>query len=146
MKTNRRRFLQQTAALLPLVSAWPVRAAQAAPTFKFDPSQNIIPAPDDPAQWPEFRVALAQWRTETRARLHYNDALYRRKEFAWASANYSCCFLMVCDETFCDWRAGRYTVDAFVEHGKREFGGYDSVVLWHAYPRIGVDERNQFDF
>jgi hypothetical protein len=30
---------------------------------------------------------------------------------------------MVCDETFFDWRAGRYAVDAFVEHGQREFGG-----------------------
>jgi formylglycine-generating enzyme required for sulfatase activity len=146
VNTNRRRFLQQTAALLPLLSAWPVRARQAAPAFRFDPSQNIIPAPDDPAQWPEFCDALAQWRAATSARLYHNDALYRRKEFAWASANYCCCFLMVCDETFYDWRAGRYTVDAFVEQGQREFGGYDSAVLWHAYPRIGVDERNQFDF
>jgi formylglycine-generating enzyme required for sulfatase activity len=146
VKTSRRRFLHQTAVLLPLVSAWPVRAAQAATAFKFDPSENIIPAPDDPAQWPEFRDALAQWRAETRTRLQYSDALYRRKAFAWSSANYSCCFLMVCDETFYDWQAGRYTVGAFVEHGQREFGGYDSVVLWHAYPRIGVDERNQFDF
>jgi len=143
---TRRCFLQQTAALLPLLSAWPVRARQAAPAFKFDPSKDIIPAPDDPAQWPEFRDALARWRAQTRARLNYSDALYGRKEFAWASRNYCCCFLMVCDETFYDWRAGRYTVDAFVEHGQREFGGYDSVVLWHAYPRIGVDERNQFDF
>ena len=146
MKTNRRRFLQQTAALPLLVSAWPLRARQAGPTFRFDAPKDIIAAPDDPAQWPEFRNALAQWRAETRTRLHYNDSLYCRKEFAWASSNYSCYFLMACDETFYDWRVGRYTVDAFVEHGKRQFGGYDSVVLWHAYPRIGVDERNQFDF
>jgi formylglycine-generating enzyme required for sulfatase activity len=146
VKTNRRRFLQQTAALLPLVSAWPLRAAQAATAFKFDPSKDLIPAPDGPAQWPDFRAALSQWRADTKTRLHYSDALYGRKEFVWASRNYACCFLMVCDETFYDWRAGRYTVDAFIEHGIREFGGYDSVVLWHAYPRIGVDERNQFDF
>src|SRR6516164_5148509 len=53
---------------------------------------------------------------------------------------------MMCDETFYDWRTGRYSVKEFLKQGRREFGGYDSVVLWHAYPRIGLDERNQFDF
>ena len=53
---------------------------------------------------------------------------------------------MVWDEQFYDYRSGRYTVDDFLNEGEREFGGYDSIVLWQAYPRIGVDERNQFDF
>ena len=53
---------------------------------------------------------------------------------------------MLCDETFYDWRRARYTVDAFLERHERDFGGFDSVVLWHAYPRIGIDERNQFDY
>jgi len=131
---------------LSVMGAWRLGAGEAPSGLKFNPAQNIIPAPDDPAQRPAFRKTLACWREQTKARLKYSDALYGRKEFAWSAANYSCCFLMLCDEKFYDHRAGRYTVDAFLDHGQREFGGYDSVVLWHAYPRIGVDQRNQFDF
>ncbi len=142
-----RRIFSTLAALgLAVMPASEASAAESSPAWRFDPSQNVIPAPADPAQWPAYRNALAKWREQTRAKLNYSDAFYRRKEFAWSASNYSCCFLMVCDETFYDWRTGRYTVDAFLDHGQREFGGYDSVVLWHAYPRIGVDERNQFDF
>jgi formylglycine-generating enzyme required for sulfatase activity len=107
---------------------------------------QIFQPPGDPDEWPAFRDALDEWREQTRARLRYDDALYRRPEFAWSASNYSCGFLMLCDETFYDRRSGRYTVDTFLEVHRREFGGLDSVVLWHAYPRIGVDERNQFDY
>jgi formylglycine-generating enzyme required for sulfatase activity len=107
--------------------------------------ENLIPAPDNPSEWSSFRAALAAWRRETRERLGYSDALYARKEFAWAASSYSCCFLMLCDEAFYDAERGCYTPETFLEHGLREFGGYDSVVLWHAYPRIGFDDRNQFD-
>ena len=41
---------------------------------------------------------------------------------------------------------GEFTVDAFLDYGAREFGGFDAVVLWHAYPVIGIDERNQWDY
>ena len=47
---------------------------------------------------------------------------------------------------FIDPETSEYTVNKFLEYGENEFGGFDQVLLWQAYPRIGFDERNQFDF
>lgn len=143
---RRRRFLQTAAALLPALKGLSIRARTEGLELKLDPSGNVFLAPSDPNLWRAFREALAAWREATRSKLGYHDGLYRGKEFAWSASNYACCFVMMCDGTFYNWRTGRYSVDAFLEQGQREFGGYESVVLWHAYPRIGLDERNQFDF
>jgi hypothetical protein len=142
---SRRHFLDVGSLMALSALAGRGQAAGPAP-FEIDPNQNIIAAPKDPALWPTFREQLAHWREETRGRLHYDGALYRRPEFAWAASAYACYFLMMYDEAFYDSRAGRYTLEAFLDEGVRQFGGYDSLVLWHAYPRIGVDQRNQFDF
>ena len=149
MKLTRRSFLQHGLTCAATVAVWrglPILAAVHPGPRAFNPDLNIIPAPANPAEWPVFREQLGAWREQTKRRLNYNDALYRKAEFAWAASSFACCFLMLCDETFYDPRAGTYTVDAFLDHGRREFGGYDGLVLWHAYPRIGVDDRNQFDF
>ncbi|HEY5912348.1 MAG TPA: SUMF1/EgtB/PvdO family nonheme iron enzyme [Verrucomicrobiae bacterium] len=145
----RRQFLRHTilgTALFFTNGALTLKGAATPTLFSFDPAKNIIPAPTDPALWPRFRQSLAEWRAATRRQLNYSDALYLPTEFAWASHNFCCCFLMLCDQAFCDPKTGRYRVRAFLDQGRREFGGYDSVVLWHAYPRIGLDARNQFDF
>ncbi|MCY3017629.1 MAG: SUMF1/EgtB/PvdO family nonheme iron enzyme [Planctomycetota bacterium] len=109
-------------------------------------SETTKPAPTQPEQWPAFRESLAKWREDKKLALKYDDALYKRPEFAWVPSCFSICFLMMCDEQFYDHGAGRYKVEAFLDEGVKESGGYDGVVLWHAYPRIGFDDRNQFDF
>ena len=109
-------------------------------------NEVLIPAPEDPTAWEGWRADLAAWRTDIRTRLGYDDALYQRPEFAWATSCFSCAFVMLCDETFYDHQQGKWLLDSFLEHGRQEFGGYDALVLWHAYPRIGFDARNQFDF
>ena len=144
---NRRQFLKNTLLVTSLSGvAARITPAQLAGGFQFDPLRDLIEAPNDPQLWPEFQRQLADWRTAQRLGLRYSDALYRRADFAWTSTNFACCFLMLCDELIYDAKAGRYLTREFLEHQTREFGGYDSVVLWHAYPRIGLDDRNQFDF
>src|SRR4051794_6192991 len=103
----------------------------------------LIPAPADPSQWQTWRDQLQQWRASTRALLNFDDSLYAKPEFSWISRTFNLGFIMLCDQLFYD---GDYRLDEYLEHGKHEFGGYDALILWHAYPRIGFDDRNQFDF
>ena len=107
---------------------------------------NIMPAPDDPALWPLWRDWLTQWRKDQRKALNYDDKYYRAKEFAWVPSNLVSTKIMSWEMLFIDPETGKYTVDKFLEYGQKEYGGFDNVLLWQAYPRIGFDERNQFDF
>jgi len=143
---DRRQFLQgslATTAGIALGAPAIARAEEATSGLKID---KIIHAPDDSGQWPAWRQQLNQWRAQTRKELKYDDSFYQREEFSWGTSNFVCCFAMMCDLTFCDPQTGSYQVDALLDYGMKEFGGYDSIVLWHAYPRIGFDQRNQFDF
>ena len=106
----------------------------------------LIAAPTDPADWPVWREHLHAWRTKTLAELSYDDHLYRRPDFAWITACFSYALVMMNDEAFYDAQTNQFKIDEFLDEGEREFGGYDAIVYWHAYPVIGFDQRNQFDF
>ncbi|MCT2584816.1 formylglycine-generating enzyme family protein [Actinophytocola gossypii] len=106
---------------------------------------KVFAAPDDPADWPAWRAALARWRTEARTRLDYDGSLYDRPETAWTRSCYSVALVWLWDERLFDRTLGRFDVAGFLERTE-DHGGFDGVVLWHAYPVIGIDDRNQFDF
>jgi formylglycine-generating enzyme required for sulfatase activity len=72
-------------------------------------------------------------------------SLYDREDLRWAAGMYTLHFSFMYDSSFYNVQTGEYTLDAFLDDGLREFGGYDAIMLWQAYPRLGVDERNQFD-
>ena len=107
---------------------------------------DLIPVPDDPEEWPKFRESLVKWRKDIRKRLSYSDKLYADPNFSWVSSAYKCYFLMMYDELFYNQNTSGYRVDEFLNWAEKEFGRLDILVLWHAYPRIGLDDRNQFDF
>lgn len=90
--------------------------------------------------------ALTEWLARPRPPIGFDGTLYRRSDLAWMARNFVCGFVFVYDRRFWDPRARRYRVDELLDSAEAQFGGYDSVVLWQAYPRIGADERNQFDF
>jgi sulfatase modifying factor 1 len=85
---------------------------------------------------------VCRWRAEARRRLAYTGRHYDEI----AGDCFSVCLAWLWDETLYDHDRGVFTVEAFLDTARREFGGFDGVVLWHAYPVIGLDRRNQFDF
>jgi hypothetical protein len=104
---------------------------------------KIFAAPDDPADWPAWRAALTRWRTEAHERLGYRGSQYDRPETAWTASCYSVALVWLWDERL--FTGGRFDVAGFLAR-TADHGGFDGVVLWHAYPVIGIDDRNQFDF
>ncbi|MBC8181514.1 hypothetical protein H8E88_10365 [candidate division KSB1 bacterium] len=44
-----------------------------------------------------------------------------------------------------DPETNRFRIDEFLDEGELNFGGYDYILLWHDYQRMGIDDRDQFD-
>lgn len=106
---------------------------------------KIFAAPADPADWPAWRDRLAAWRAEALTRVGHDDAAYLDERTAWASRCFSVALTWLWDERLFDHAAQCFTPERFVAE-TAHLGGFDAVVLWHAYPIIGIDERTQFDF
>lgn len=150
---NRRNFINRTLAaglttFIPadLLESFSVQTKGSQFNDDLFDNNDIIPAPDDPGLWEEWRTALQSWRKRKQSQLRYDGTSYLSDSLKWVSSNFSCCFVMICDSDFYDYKANVYRISELIKRGKNEYGGYDSVVLWHAYPRIGLDDRNQFDF
>lgn len=107
---------------------------------------DIMQAPTKSEEWQDFREKLYLWKKEARAGVKYDDSLYCDPSFRWASTAYNCYFLMMYDEAFFDHHNNVYKTDEFLDRLLLDYGHIDIIVLWHAYPRIGLDDRNQFDF
>jgi iron(II)-dependent oxidoreductase len=73
-------------------------------------------------------------------------SLISRPELAWEQTNFIETPLPFHDRHFYDPGIRRYTVGRWLDEEGYRYGGPDAVVLEHAYPNLGIDERNQFDF
>lgn len=107
---------------------------------------KILAAPSDPADWPAWRAQLERWRREARDRQGYDGRMYERDDLRWASSCFVVSQVWLWDELLYDWERGVFTPERLVADARERFGGFDGVVLWHSYPVIGIDDRNQWDY
>ncbi|MEP6644115.1 MAG: hypothetical protein ABJA69_06440, partial [Acidobacteriaceae bacterium] len=109
------------------------------------PSDVFFPGPDDPSAAASWLEQLKAWRDDRRVRTRYDDAQFIRPELEWTQHVFSQVQLLIWDRSFYDPEKGEYTVAKFLAETEARVGPIDAVLIWHVYPNLGVDDRNQFD-
>ena len=106
---------------------------------------KIFVGPADVVDRDAWRAVLHRWRDDARARHGFDGAAYDRPEAAWAANCFTVAQVWLWDELFYSFEERRFTPERFLDDARERLGGLDAVVLWHAYPIIGLDDRNQWD-
>ncbi len=98
-----------------------------------------------PAETAAWLADIQHWRGEQRLRMGYEASQYDRPELLWTQTSFIQPQMMMHDRYFYDRTAQKYTVDRYLDDLDTRYGGIDSVLLWHTYPNLGIDDRNQYD-
>ncbi|MGF3053472.1 formylglycine-generating enzyme family protein [Microbacterium sp. YY-03] len=93
-----------------------------------------------------WRTRLHAWREDARSRHNYVGATYDNPRAQWAAHCRTIAQVWLWDELLYSFDENRFTPELFIADAKERFAGLDGVVLWHAYPIIGLDDRNQWDY
>ncbi|MHB8734807.1 MAG: formylglycine-generating enzyme family protein [Terriglobales bacterium] len=128
-----------------LVSATVSCALAVAQDTHYPPQGETIPGPASPADQGAWLRDLQHWRMEERIRMGYDAAEYARPELRWTQSSFIQPQMMIEDRFFYDPATRQYTVGRYLDDVTERYGGIDSVLIWHTYTNIGVDDRNQYD-
>lgn len=107
---------------------------------------KIFVGPQRRSDRDSWRRVLVQWREDAQSRHHYSGASYERPGAAWAASCFTVAQVWLWDELFYSLDEGIFTPERLLSDAQDRFGGLDGIVLWHAYPIIGLDDRNQWDY
>lgn len=87
--------------------------------------------------------AFRLWRDKNRARMDLSQ--YARPDLQWVWQKQFHHFTYVYGREACQGDYTQFNLDALLKDGEA-FGGYDAILIWHQYPRLGLDARSQWDF
>lgn len=75
----------------------------------------------------------------------FDDTLFERPDLAWIKESYLIILQMAWDRQFYDRFTRRYTYAELIREGIELFGNIDVFGIWPTWPRLGLDQRNQWD-
>jgi gamma-glutamyl hercynylcysteine S-oxide synthase len=109
------------------------------------PSEVFFFGPTSSSDQPGWLQGLKAWRKDRRTLLRYDGSQYDRPDLQWTQHIFSQVQLLIWDRSLYDPDKGEYTVDRFLSETESHIGPIDAVLIWHVYPNLGIDDRNQFD-
>ncbi|PKP35713.1 MAG: sulfatase-modifying factor protein [Bacteroidetes bacterium HGW-Bacteroidetes-17] len=74
----------------------------------------------------------------------FDLSLYNRTDLKWIRSAYLITLQFAWDHQFYDYLTKNFNIEKFLEKPEY-FGFYDVYGIWPTWPRLGVDERNQWD-
>jgi len=75
----------------------------------------------------------------------FDQALFRRADLSWVRRAYLMVLQFAWDHVYYDREAGRYAYDRTLTAWNKLLGPIDIYTIWPTWPRLGLDERNQWD-
>jgi gamma-glutamyl hercynylcysteine S-oxide synthase len=75
----------------------------------------------------------------------FDNALFERPDLAWIKSSYLIVLEMAWDKDFYDRLAGKYNYADALKKWIDQFGKLDVFGIWPTWPRLGLDQRNQWD-
>jgi gamma-glutamyl hercynylcysteine S-oxide synthase len=76
---------------------------------------------------------------------HFDNTLFERKDLGWARHAYLMLLQFAWDKTYYHSIDRRYYFDSMLVARDSILGKFDVYCIWPTWPRLGLDERNQFD-
>ena len=75
----------------------------------------------------------------------FDNTLFERKDLEWARRSYVFLFQFAWDQTWYDAIEGKYNFEKTFSKWNNILGGFEAFMIWPTWPRLGMDQRNQFD-
>jgi len=75
----------------------------------------------------------------------FDNSLYERPDLQWIKSSYIIVLQMAWDRDFYDRLTGKYKYADELTEWNRLFGHVDVFGIWPTWPRLGLDQRNQWD-
>ena len=76
---------------------------------------------------------------------NFDNSLFNRKDLSWIKESYLIILQMAWDREYYDRFTGKYTYQDMLKKDIDIFGKIDVFGIWPTWPRLGLDEQNQWD-